>query len=290
VRDGIVDMLRNPPEFVVRETDGLKRFADHMRAKGWDRAQVLRLPYAEDGYWFAQAIAMQQVLEDSMIGLDLAAGGRLLDVGSNTCWASAVFAERGLEVVALDIAAHEMQGLRTADWWFDDRNVYFERVLSVMFEPALASECFDVIWCCEVLHHNAWANVKRTLRELHRLLKPGGRLIVVNEPVRSLRSPKLRPGLEVADFDGHEHAYLRRNYLRAARAAGFDVHVVGSTMLAPYTEVTLEISPRMSTISGVQAALTHTLRRHRGLRAAYLAWKTYVDGISLQFIGTKTPM
>ena len=286
VRDGIVDLLKDPPEFVRREAAGLERFAQRMRDDGWDRERILELPYVGNGYWFTQAIAMQQVLDDAA-GIDLSAGRRILDVGSNTCWASAIFAGRGLEVVALDIAAHEMQGLRTADWWFDSRDVYFERVLSVMFEPALASESFDVVWCCEVLHHNHRLNLDRTLRELHRLLRPGGKLVVINEPVRALRSPKLRPGADVAEYEGHEHAYVRRSYVRAARAAGFHVEVFGSALLAPFTEVALEVSSRMSTFEGFKAALTHTLRRHPCLRSAYLAWRTYVDGASLQLVATK---
>ena len=40
----------------------------------------------------------------------------VLDVGSNTCWAANQFARRGLNVVALDIATAEMQGLYTAEF------------------------------------------------------------------------------------------------------------------------------------------------------------------------------
>lgn len=287
VAEGIVDLLEDPPDFVVREAAGLGRFADLMRSDGWDRERVLELPYVELGYWYAQATAMLQVLDGGVAGLELRAGQRILDVGSNTCWASAMFAQRGLEVVALDIAAHEMQGLRTADWWMDAKDIYFERVLSLMFEPALASDSFDAVWCCEVLHHNHRANLFRTLRELHRVLKPGGKLIVVNEPVRALRSPQLRPGAEVAEYEGHEHAYLRSSYVKAARAAGFEVEVFGPSRLAPFDEGTLGISTRMTSKEGFKVALAHTARRRDRLRRAYLAWKNYIDGISAHLIGTK---
>jgi hypothetical protein len=105
-----VDLMPpRPPEFVTREAAGLERFADVMRAEGWDRERVLNLPYEQNGYWYAQATAMHQTLANE--ALDFQPGRRLLDVGSNTCWASAAFAERGLEVVALDIAAIPLQGL-----------------------------------------------------------------------------------------------------------------------------------------------------------------------------------
>ncbi len=258
-----------------------------MRADGWDRERVLELPYVKLGYWYDQATAMEQLLAGHVPGLELAQGMRILDVGANTCWASAIFAQRGLDVIALDISPCEMQGLRTSDWWFEERDVYFERVLSVMFEPALASRSFDVIWCSEVLHHNHGANLRRTFRELYRLLKPGGRLIAVNEPLRALRSPKLRPGADVAEFEGHEHAYLRASYVRAARAAGFDVALFGPSRFGPLTEETMGLSRRMSTFEGLQVALAHGIRRHRRLSAAYLAWKNYVEGISLHMLATR---
>lgn len=287
VEAGIVDLLENPPEYVIREAAGLGRFAELMRSDGWDRERVLKLPYVELGYWYAQATAMQQVLDGAVPGLELRAGQRILDVGSNTCWASAMFAQRGLEVVALDIAAWEMQGLRTADWWMESKDIYFERVLSVMFEPALASNSFDVVWCCEVLHHNHRANLFRTLRELNRVLRPDGKLIVVNEPVRALRSPQLHPGAEVAEYEGHEHAYLRSSYIKAARAAGFQVEVFGPSRLAPFDQGTLGISTRMTIKEGFKVAVAHAARRQHRLRKAYLAWKNYVDGISVHLIGTK---
>jgi SAM-dependent methyltransferase len=286
IDDGIVDLLADHPEFVRREAAGLERFADRMRADGWDREKILELPYVQLGYWYAQATAMLQVLDNGVRDLELAPGQRVLDVGSNTCWASAMLAERGLDVVALDITAHEMQGLRTADWWIEDKGIYFERVLGLMFAPPFASESFDAIWCCEVLHHNHRENLDRTTRELYRLLKPGGKLIAVNEPVRALRSLKLNPGEEVAEFEGHEHAYTRASYVRSARQAGFQTRLFGPSRFGMLSEDTMGVSMRMSTFEGFQVAFTHALRRSP-FRDAYLAWKNYVDGVSLQMIGTK---
>lgn len=283
---GIVDLMPDDqPEFVRREAAGLDRFADEMRADGWDRERVLNLPYEQSGYWYAQATAMHQTLANA--DLELQPGKRILDVGSNTCWASAMFAERDLEAYALDIAAVEMQGLATADWWFEEKDVYFERMLGLMFDVPLADGVLDYVWCCEVLHHNHRANLWETMRELHRVLKPGGRLIVVNESVRALKTLKLRPGHEVAQYEGHEHAYLRHSYVRAAREAGFEVELVGPWIHPTFTDAHYVIKPEHSAFEGFRSAARHAVRRSSAAQAARLAWKNYVSGTALYMIGTK---
>jgi SAM-dependent methyltransferase len=219
VRDGIMHLLHDPPDFVAREAAGLERFAETMRADGWDKERILALPFEHQDYWLAQGLAMNHLVGSN----SFEPGQRLLDVGSNTCWASNVFAREGLEVVALDIATALMQGLKTADWWFESGEVFFERMLSVMYDPALASESFDYVFCCEVLHHNDVANLNRTLEELYRVLKPGGTLFLVNEPMRFPLMLKRDHAEEVAEYEGNEHVHFFHQYFRAARRAGFEV-------------------------------------------------------------------
>jgi len=221
VIDGIVDLMPNAPDFVARESAGLDRFADVMRADGWDRARILALPDIELDYWQGQAGAMRALLER----VHFEPGSRLLDVGSNTCWASNIFASRGLQVIALDISMNELQGLRTADYFIEDRGVFFERIRSTMFEPALANESLDYVFCCEVLHHNDQAHLQRTLAEMYRVLRPGGRLLVVNEPMKFPLMLKRDHAQEVAQFDGNEHVYFLHQYYLAARRAGFTASI-----------------------------------------------------------------
>jgi SAM-dependent methyltransferase len=284
IEDGIVDLMHDPPDFVVREAAGLERFAETMRNDGWTRAQILGLPYEQSGYWYAQAMLMHQVLDE----VELPQGARILDVGSNTCWASATFASKGLDVVALDIAAYEMQGLRTAEWWMEDRDVFMERVLGVMFDLPFAPDTFDFVWACEVLHHNHPENLRRTLNEAYRVLRPGGRLIVGNEPLRSLADPKLRPGHDVAEYEGHEHAYLRATYVRAARRAGFDVEVRGPWTRGVFQPNGIGLSDDMPVRKLYGAATVMAMRRSRVARKAYLAARSYLLGeTSLHMVCTK---
>ncbi len=116
-------------------------------------------------------------------------------------------------MIALDIASYEMQGLRTANWWMERDGTHFERVLGPMFDLPLASGTLDHVFCCEVLHHNTLRTLVRTFREAHRVLKPSGVLSVIRETLRAPMDPQLRPGHEVAKFEGNEHAFLASTYL-----------------------------------------------------------------------------
>src|SRR5436190_1347955 len=267
VSRGVVDLMPDPPELVRREAAGLERFADVMRADGWDRARVLRLPDDPLEYWQGQNAAMEHLLGT----VSFSPGQSLLDVGSNTCWASNVFASRGLEVIALDISAAEMQGLRTADWWFESSDVYFERLLSTMFEPAIANESLDFVFCCEVLHHNAKPELQRTLREMHRVLKPGGLLIVLSEPLRFPTNLKRDHGSEVAQFEGNENVYFFHEYVLAARRAGFDIELVEPRTPA-FTGQPLWLTADSSALGSAKVFAQQLLRRSRVGRRALLGY------------------
>jgi SAM-dependent methyltransferase len=249
-----------------------------MRADGWDRERILALPDVPLGYWGEQQRAMRQVLSATTFR----PGERLLDLGSNTCWASNIFARHGLDVIALDIASTELQGLRTADYFIDGGEVYFERVLSVMFDPAFVDASFDYVFCCETMHHNDPANLHATMRELHRILRPGGRLLMVSEPLRFPLRLKRDHAQEVAQFEGHEHVYFMHQYWWAARRAGFRVTLPGVAAtrygLRPGDG---EVPPP----SGRLAPLKALLRRHaagrpivRAYRIAHYWWKHAVAG------------
>jgi len=286
VERGVAHLLRDAPEHVAREAAGLERFAELMRADGWDRERILRLPDLEDGYWYTQATSFRHLLSQ----VELPDGARILDVGSNTCWASAALAERGHEVIALDIALTEMQGLHTADWWFEDRGVLFDRILGSMTDIPLADGSLDAVLCCEVLHHNDADELPRALSEIARVLKPGGQLLAINETLRTVRD---RVGNHAAEtgadaFDGYEHAYYAWEYLGHAQDAGLAVRVLEPAYRPFFGERGFTIPPGSSSKGALKMALRYVAQRRRELRSVALAWtSTVTPRSSLGFVGTK---
>lgn len=285
VEAGIADLLHEPPAFVRREAAGLAAFADVMRADGWDAGRITALPDVDLPYWHGQRLALERLLRDE----DLRPGMRLLDVGANTGWASNAFAARGLEVIALDIAAADLQGLATAEHWFAAHpERHFERVLGLMFDLPLADGVLDAVFCCEVLHHNDRANLRRTFAEAFRVLRPGGRLLAVNETGRFPLAPNLRPGRGVAEFGGYEHAFFALEYVRAARRAGFSVHMRDPAFHWFFRDDPWELGLDTRLRRSLRLALANHARRDPRLRRAYRAWLYRVrGGLQLAFTCTK---
>jgi SAM-dependent methyltransferase len=277
IERGVLDLLHDPPEFVRRESAGLARFAEEMRNEGWDRDRVLRLPHEPHGYWEAQVATLRDVLKR----VELRPGMTLLDVGANSCWASAHFARSGLDVVALDIATVELQGLFSADWWLEAEDLYFERVLSVMFEPALRDESFDVVFCAQVLHHNDPGRLAATMRELARVLKPGGTLLVANEPMRFPTNRKRDPGAEVAHYEGHEHVYYFHEYMSAVRRAGLEVQALPPA--TPYFSLDPLWLTRDSSVLGSTKVFLQQLARITRITYAGAFWFRVLIGPEAPF-------
>jgi SAM-dependent methyltransferase/uncharacterized protein YbaR (Trm112 family) len=279
---GVAELLVQPPEHVAREAAGLERFAERMRQDGWNRETILALPDlpTDTGYWYVQRKSIEQLLEV----IPFRAGEWLLDLGSNTCWASGRLARHGLNVVALDITLWEMQGLRTADW-FIEQGDYFERVLASMNDIPLASGSLDYVYACEVLHHNDPAGLRTTFEEAYRVLRPGGRMLVVNETLKTYTDPDGVHTEEVAEFEGYEHAHWAARYRYEAIRAGFSTSVLEPRYHFFYTEPPpAERVP----LRPVRARVYDELRRHHVGRRAYLSWINHVKGgTSFGMIATK---
>jgi len=284
VSRGVAELLFGAPEHVHREAAGLERFAAHMREGGWDRELVRRLPDVEHGYWYVQARSMHQLLTT----VPFVPGQSILDVGSNTCWASNHFAQRGLAAIALDIATVEPQGLYTADWFIEDGEVFFERILGSMDAIPLASGSVDHVYCCQVLHHNDTAGLRRTFAEAFRVLRPGGRLLMVNETLKTLRDPHGVHDEAVEQYEGYEHAHWALRYRWEATRAGFLTEVAEPHYRAFFGDAVPALAPETPPAAAAARRWGFALRRSAVARRVYLAWLNHVwGGVSMNMIATK---
>ena len=281
---GVAELLYDPPQHIVLEAAGLERFAQQMRLEGWDRERIRQLPYVQDGYWYVQARSMHQLLTT----VPFKPGERILDVGSNTCWAANHFAERGLQVIALDIATAELQGLYTADYFIEDGSVFFERVLGSMDAIPLASTSVDYVYCCEVLHHNDTDSLRRTFDEIFRVLRPGGRLLMVNETLKTLRDPCGVHVEAVEQFEGYEHAHWALRYRWEAARAGFFTEVLEPHYHAFFGEPYKPLEPPSTRLQRAVHRVAFKLRLREPVRRAYLMWLNHAQaGVSMNMIATK---
>ena len=94
-------------------------------------------------------------------------------------------------------------------------------MLGSMDAIPLASGSLDYVYCCEVLHHNDPDSLRRTFAEIFRVLRPGGRLLMVNETLKTLRDPSGVHVEGVEQFEGYEHAHWALRYRWEATRAGF---------------------------------------------------------------------
>jgi SAM-dependent methyltransferase/uncharacterized protein YbaR (Trm112 family) len=281
VHRGVGHLLVNPPEQIEREAAGLQRFADYMRADGWDRERVRKLPDIQDGYWYVQGASINQLFRT----VAFRPGQTLVDVGSNTCWASNYFAVRGLRVVALDISTPELQGLYTSDYFIADGTSYFERVLGSMYDMPVASNSLDYVYCCEVLHHNDTDSLRRTFQEAFRVLKPGGKLLVINETLKTVSDPVGVHTEGVQQFEGYEHAHWALRYRGEAIRAGFSTR-----LLEPSYHWFFAAAPGTKPpINDWRQRALFELRADPWGRKGYLAWVNHLaGGVSFGMIATKT--
>ncbi|HUU05504.1 MAG TPA: class I SAM-dependent methyltransferase [Patescibacteria group bacterium] len=101
-------------------------------------------------------------------------GKHLLEIGCGMGFDSLEFLKRGVRVTATDLtaAAIELARLHFKIEGVEAEDVRMENVLSLSFPD----NSFDAVWANGVLHHTG--NTAQAIREVHRVLKPGGRAII----------------------------------------------------------------------------------------------------------------
>jgi len=149
--------------------------------------------------------------EDVLKRLNLTGEERVLEIGAGTCWAIDRFAKFGCECVAVDISVEKK--LEMGDFWFKKENIFFHRLLCDMDRLLLIDNAFDIVFSCSALMYSR--NLLSGLREIHRVLKQGGKVVLSSEPVTSSL-----PFISRLTF-GSGHSYKISNWIKMIRKAGF---------------------------------------------------------------------
>jgi len=269
--DGIADFIKDPglhvrreqeavdSEEYLRDGDGNKYKINKANIERF-REQFLTLPEGDGSYFFKKGGSFQSIKEGAhrfysvLEDMGVEAGNRILALGDGFGYASYRFAQRGSSVVALDISSY----LLAADLYIKD--VYFDRVFSDMHETPFKTDSFDIVFCSAVLHHSK--ELKKVFSEIRRILKPDGRLFVINESSRGIfeKADELFDGLNKRGYS--DTAYTIPEWLKAATSSGFKRVKLEFLSLAEDYIVRQE---NKSARPGISLKVAYFLRKHQWL-------------------------
>lgn len=152
--------------------------------------------------------------------LDVKPDSWILDIGTGPCWTSRLLAQRCKNVVALDVNDANYYGLKTSDIMFKQYDIYFDRVLESMTCLPFKDASMDFITFNASFHHTP--DHYQTLKECSRVLKPDGKIAMVNEEFSSLRH-RLFQKEESKNGSSH-HSIPYSDFEKAAKEIGFKVN------------------------------------------------------------------
>ena len=207
-------------------------------------------------YYTTSPIHADQALLAHLVGLArLAPSDRVLDVATGTGHTALAFAPHVREVVGCDLTPEmlaEAEKLRAA------RGVMNLTLTTCSaLDLPFADGEFDVVTCRRAAHH--FSDVRRALREMRRVLKPGGRLIVDDRSVPEddfVDATMNR--LDLLHDESHVREYRPSEWAALLAETGYEVEVI-----EPYirhralTSLTASVAPeRVAEIHAIVAALT----------------------------------
>lgn len=173
--------------------------------------------------WIGHALSwvgpLREMIGLSIMMLDGAKRGRLLDVGCGNGQFLAAMRTLGWDVYGVDI---DEAGVKVAQERFGIP-VHLGSVEASGFPDA----AFDAVTLHHVIEHVP--DPVGTLRECGRVLRPGGRLVVVTPNVNSLAHRLLRKWWLGLDVPRHFYLFSPRTLRRAAESAGLSIGSLSTT-------------------------------------------------------------
>src|SRR5262245_51058889 len=148
--------------------------------------------------------------------------GRILEIGAGGAWLSAELSKlpRVVEVITTDFSPKLLK--EEAPRVFKLLKAHHAKITRTpgdFHKLDFRDRYFDFVVCSAVLHHAT--NMVQVLREVKRVLKPGGQLVAIREPVGPLVKLKSRRGkaARAAGTAGGPRAYTLADYKELFRQA-----------------------------------------------------------------------
>jgi SAM-dependent methyltransferase len=103
-------------------------------------------------------------------------GSRILDLGCGTGRHIVYFSRLGFDVYGFDAS---LKAITMTREWLKNENIKATLCEHQMENPfPYEDDFFDAIISIQVIHHNLMADIRKTIREIERVLKPSGVLFV----------------------------------------------------------------------------------------------------------------
>jgi len=229
IKEGIIDFLNNANDRVMRERKAMDD-DEYITDNSGNKYQItpetiekfkdkfLVLPHGDGTYFFKRGGSFQSITEaadrfySALRELHLTGKEKILELGASFSYASSKFAKTGCSVAALDISNY----LKVSSLFV--RDAYYDRVFSDMHNIPFQDNTFDIVFGAAVVHHSN--NLKAVFSEIRRVLKPGGKVMLINEPSRGIFE-KIHPVFKEMENKGYgDISYTIPQWRKGARKGG----------------------------------------------------------------------
>lgn len=177
------------------------------------RRHALRKPFSDDHCleYLANVTALMSLMRPPP--------GRIVEFGCGTGWLGQLFAQRGYEVIGIDISP---DAIALAEQLKAERGITNASYRVADYEEVRIDPPADYVVFHDALHHAE--SELAALRAAYAALVPAGMVLCIEPGEGHSRAESSRRA--VAEFGVHEKDMPPRTVLRHARAAGFRRHVV----------------------------------------------------------------
>jgi len=164
----------------------------------------VKKPVLKPGY--EVSLSARRLVEEIKIPV----GAKVLDVGSWMGHDALYFAEKGLNVTAIDVIQEPLDRLKKIA---DEKGLASRievRVHDLNEALPFSSNSFDVIYAHLSMHYLGDETLKKRVREMHEMLKPGGKLVIVGRSTEDKKfiSAARREGSFIIDSEGKRQRFF----------------------------------------------------------------------------------